>query len=146
MICARQPPPSLAVTVPGQLASGYGSYNVPSLGATSFGFVVSLAPGPKISYVGQLDVVTPGKWMFQANVTSFGLTSSTQGLLGGTGNLYWWDSALNKGHGAWTLAKSGVSTTPPLTLPARPSQRHLGSRSATPRFRPSRRLCPTRRP
>ena len=100
---------SLAVTVPGQLAFGYGSYNVPSLGATSFGFVVSLAPGPKISYVGQLDVVTPGKWMFQANVTSFGLTSSTQGLLGGTGNLYWWDSALNKGHGAWTLAKSGVS-------------------------------------
>ncbi len=56
-------------------------------------------------------MVTPGEWWFQANVTSYGKTSSTQGLLGGTGTLYWWESALNKGHGAWQLAKSGVSFT-----------------------------------
>jgi hypothetical protein len=36
-------------------------------------------------------------------------TSSTQGLVGGTGSLYWWDSALNKGHGAWHLATAGVT-------------------------------------
>ncbi|HUB70985.1 MAG TPA: hypothetical protein VL984_11235 [Acidimicrobiales bacterium] len=100
---------SLAVTVPGQLAFGYGWYNVNGLGATNFGFVVSLAPHSKTSYVGELDVVTPGKWMLQANVTSYGKTSATQGLLGGTGSLYWWESSLNKGHGGWALAKSGVS-------------------------------------
>ena len=100
---------SLAVTVPGQLAFGAGSYSVANVGPTTFGFVVALAPHG--SYVGQLDLVTPGKWWFQANITSYGKTSSTQGLVGGTGSLYWWDSALNRGHGAWQLAKAGVTYT-----------------------------------
>ena len=68
-----------------------------------------VAKGPYGNYIGQLDIVTPGKWWFQANITSYGKTSSTQGLLGGTGALYWWDSARNKGHGAWQVAKSVVS-------------------------------------
>jgi hypothetical protein len=99
---------SLAVTVPGQFAFGSGWYPVANL-PTSFGFVVSLAPRSKATYQGQLDVVTPGKWWFQANVTGFGVTSTTQGLLTGTGSLYWWNSTHNKGHGGWQLAKSGVA-------------------------------------
>jgi hypothetical protein len=98
---------SLAVTSPGQFAYGFGWYTpVASLGPTSLGFVVSHS---KSSYQGQLSVVTPGKWWFQATVTSFGLTGSTQALLGGTGSLYWWNTTLNKGHGRWQLAKSGVT-------------------------------------
>jgi hypothetical protein len=101
----------LAVTAPGQFALGFGSYTpTASLGSTSFGFVVSQTKkGTATTYTGQLGLVTPGKWLFQANVTSFGLTSSTQGLLGGTGSLYWWNSSLNKGRGGWQLAASGVA-------------------------------------
>jgi hypothetical protein len=100
---------TLAVTAPGQLAFGAGTYNAGGLGATNLAFVV--AKGPHGNYLGQLEVITPDKWWFQANVTSYGKTSSTQGLLGGAGILYWWDSALNRGHGAWQLAHSGVSFT-----------------------------------
>ena len=82
----------LAVTSPGQLAFGDGWYNV--LGQTNFGFVVALVPHSKTSYAGALSEVTPGKWWFQADVTSYGKTSSTQGLLAGTGKLYLWVSTL----------------------------------------------------
>jgi hypothetical protein len=98
---------SLAVTSPGQFAFGFGWYTpVANLGSTSFGFVVTEWKG---TYQGDLNVVTPGKWWFQANVTSFGLIGTTQALLGGTGSLYWWNTTLNKGHGGWQLAKSGVT-------------------------------------
>jgi hypothetical protein len=100
----------LAVTLPGQFAFGYGSYTPSAnVGLTSLGFAVGLAPHSTTAYFGQLDIVTPGKWLFQANVTSFGLTSTSQALLGGTGSLYWWNSTLNKRHGGWQLAKSGVA-------------------------------------
>jgi hypothetical protein len=98
---------ALAVTSPGQFAYGFGWYTpVASLGPTSLGFVVVHSNS---GYQGQLSVVTPGKWWFQANVTSVGLTGTTQGLLGGTGSLYWWNTTLNKGHGGWQLAKSGAT-------------------------------------
>ena len=98
---------TLAVTSPGQFALGSGWYTpVASVGTTSFGFVVTHS---KSSYQGELSVVTPGKWWFQANVTSFGLTGTTQALLGGAGSLYWWNTTLNKGHGGWQLAQSGVT-------------------------------------
>jgi hypothetical protein len=77
------------------------------VGQTSFGFVV--AQVPKNTYWGQLNAVTPGKWWFRANVTSYGKTSSTQALLAGTGSLYSWNSTLNRGHGGWQLVKSNVT-------------------------------------
>ncbi len=98
---------ALAVTAPGQLAFGYGRYNPPS-GPISFGFVVAHARRSTTSYVGQLDVVTPGKWWFQANVTRLGLAGTTRGFLAGTGSLYWWNTAANRGHGAWQLAARGI--------------------------------------
>ena len=100
---------SLAVTSPGQLAFGGGSYTVPNLGQTSFALVVALAPHSKTTYQGVLDVILSGKWWFQANVTSYGKTSSTQGLFAGDGSLYLWSSTLNKGHGGWQLLASGVN-------------------------------------
>ena len=112
VICpAARTSASLAVTVPGQVAFGDGLYNIPNVGQTSFGFVVALKPHTTNTYLGQLAVVVPGKWWYQANVTSYGKTSSVQGLLGGTGALYWWDTALNHGQGAWQLAESGVTYT-----------------------------------
>ena len=102
---------SVAVTSAGQAAFGGGWYNVPGAGQTSFAFVVAQVPHSSGTYKGVLDVVTPGKWWFQANVTSYVKSSTTQGLLSGTGSLYWWNPALNKGRGGWQLAKSGISYT-----------------------------------
>jgi hypothetical protein len=100
---------ALSVTAPGLAVFGGGRYVVPRLGNTNFGFEASLAPKSKTAYVGQLDVITPGYWMFQANVTSDGITSATQALLGGTGTLYWWNTTLNKNHGGWSVAASNLT-------------------------------------
>jgi hypothetical protein len=102
---------SVAVTVPGQLAFGDGSYAIPGVGQTSFGFVVALKPHTTNTYIGQLAVALPGKWLFQADVTSYTRSGSTSGLLAGTGTLYWWNTALNHSRGGWQLAASGVAYT-----------------------------------
>ncbi len=68
-----------------------------------------VVPGPKSTYSGQLNVVTANRWWYQANVTSYGKTSKSEGLLAGTGSLYSWSSALNKGRGGWQLVASGVT-------------------------------------
>jgi hypothetical protein len=100
----------LSVTAPGLFAFGGGSYPVSNLGPTSFGFgVVRTMRGRTPSYSGQLYVATNGKWLFQATVTSFGVTSPTQALLSGTGSLYLWSSSLNRGRGGWSLVKSKVA-------------------------------------
>ena len=102
---------SLAVTSPGQLAIGSGLYTVPGAGTASFGFAVALARRSSSTYVGQLNVVTAGKWWFQGDVTSYGKTGSTHGLLAGTGSLYSWNSTLDRGRGGWQLVKTGVTCT-----------------------------------
>ena len=104
----NNPAELVTVTAPGEFAAGVGSYTPSvSVGSTSFGFVV--AQGAKGGYSGQLNVVTPNRWWYQANVTSYAKTSKTQGLLAGTGTLYSWNSALNKGRGGWQLVASGVT-------------------------------------
>ncbi len=102
---------SLTVTVAGQLAYGAGSYRVPGVGQASFGFVVALRAHTTSTYVGAIAMVVPGKWLFQASVTSYALTGSTSGSLAGTGTLYWWNAALNHGRGGWQLARSGATYT-----------------------------------
>jgi hypothetical protein len=97
----------VTVTAAGQVAFGDGWYSVAGA-TTNFGFTVYQLPRSSI-YLGQLNVVTPGKWWFQANVTSLGLTSTTQALIGGTGTLYSWSASLNRGHGGWQFVKSGVT-------------------------------------
>jgi hypothetical protein len=44
-----------------------------------------------------------------SGTSSFGLTSTTQALLAGTGSLYAWNPALNRRHGGWQLVKAGVT-------------------------------------
>jgi hypothetical protein len=98
----------VTVTAAGEFAVGGGWYTPSaSVGSTSFGFVVT--QGPRSTYSGQLNVVTPNRWWFQANVTGYGKTSKTQGQLSGTGTLYAWNATLNKGRGGWQLAASGVA-------------------------------------
>ena len=96
-------------TIAKDLAFGAGSYAVPSAGTASFGFAVALAPHSPSTYLGQLNVITPGKWWFEGNVTSYGKTGSGHGLLAGTGSLYSWNSTLDRGHGGWQLVKTGVT-------------------------------------
>ena len=104
----NDPAEVVTVTARGELAFGEGWYtSSASVGKTSFGFVV--ARGLSSTYTGQLDVVTPGKWWFQAKVASFGLTGRNRRLLTGTGSLYSWNSTSNKGHGGWQLVRSGVT-------------------------------------
>ena len=64
-------------TIAKDLAFGAGSYAVPSAGTASFGFAVALAPHSPSTYLGQLNVITPGKWWFEGNVTSYGKTGVT---------------------------------------------------------------------
>jgi hypothetical protein len=100
----------LSVAALGLFAFGGGSYPVPSLGQTSFGFgVIQTFHDRTASHAGQLNVVANGKWLFQGNVTTFGVTSTTQALLSGTGSLYLWNASLNRRHGGWTLVKTGVA-------------------------------------
>jgi hypothetical protein len=115
---------ALAVTVPGQFAFGGGRYTVPGAGQVSFGFVIT--QGRKGTYQGALTVVSPGKWWFQADVTSFGLTSATRALLAGTGSLYSWNPALSKGRGGWQLVKSGVTYTATATATAKTATASFG--------------------
>src|SRR5262249_6376784 len=104
----NDPAELVTVSAAGTFAVGVGSYTPSvSVGTTSFGFVA--AQGPKSTYVGLLNVVTPNRWWYQANVTSYGKTSKTQGQLAGTGTLYSWNATLNKGRGGWQLVASGVT-------------------------------------
>ena len=106
----NDPAEVVTVTATGQLGFGQGWYTPSaSVGKTSFGFVVAQAS--RSSDWGQLNVVTPNKWWYQGQVTSFVVTNPTQAKLTGTGSLYSWNSTLNRGHGGWTLVKSNVAYT-----------------------------------
>jgi Putative Ig domain len=74
---------SVAVTSPGQAAFGGGWYNVPGVGQTGFAFVVARVPHSSGTYKGVLEVVTPGRWWFQANVTHYAKSSTTRGCCPG---------------------------------------------------------------
>jgi hypothetical protein len=94
-------------TIARDLAFGAGSYAVPGAGTASFGFAVALAPHSQSTYVGQLNVITPGKWWLQGNVTGFGNAGSGHGVLAATGSLCSWNSTLDRGHGGWQFVKAG---------------------------------------
>jgi hypothetical protein len=116
---------ALAVTAPGEAAIGAGSYTVPNAGPVSFGFIVATAHTTS-GYAGQLDLVNQGRWWLQANLSSYGKTGSNQGIINGTGNLYWWNPALNHGRGGWQLAKTGVPCTAAFTGTSKTSPGSFG--------------------
>ena len=108
---------SLAVASPGAAASGGGWYSLSGAGRSNFGFNVRKVPNTTNSYKGQLLLINNGKWRLKGTLTSYGLTGtsaltgSKAGSASGSGALYWWNSALNGGLGAWQLAQSPLSFT-----------------------------------
>jgi hypothetical protein len=63
------------------------------------------------AYLGAISLISNGKWEFTGTITSYVMTSSTQGTLAGTGSLSCWNPALNSKRCGWQLAKSGVAFT-----------------------------------
>jgi Bacterial Ig-like domain (group 3)/Bacterial Ig-like domain (group 1) len=98
----------LTAASPGDAASGGGWYS--TNGRVNFGFTVHRVPHTASTYTGQLLVMNTGKWRLKATVSSYGLVAG-QGVAQGTGDLYWWNQALNGGLGDWQLAQSGVAYT-----------------------------------
>jgi hypothetical protein len=116
---------ALVVTQSGLKASGFGMYTVPAAGPVSFGFVAALDPKRNV-YVGGLALVNDKRWALLASVTAYSKANSTTGTLRGSGNLYWWNPALNHGIGGWALAASGVAYTVTATQTAKPSPGSFG--------------------
>ena len=54
------------------------------------------------------------------------MSSATQYKLTGTGSLYWWNKSLNKGHGGWQLARTGVAFTAGFTATTKTSPGSFG--------------------
>jgi hypothetical protein len=99
----------LSVVGSGLFADGGGAYKVSALGTTSFGFdVKATTAGRTKAYAGHLTVVTTGKWLLVANVTTLRLASSSQARISGTGNLYVWRLSIGR-LGSWTLVKTRVA-------------------------------------
>ncbi|HXZ63152.1 MAG TPA: MBG domain-containing protein, partial [Streptosporangiaceae bacterium] len=114
----------LAVSQAGDVAVGAGTYSVSGVGPVAFGFVVWRIPLTSI-YLGGISVVG-GNWSLIGTVTGYSLTSSTQGVLTGTGTLSWWNPALNHGHGGWQVASSSVSYTATFTTTSTSSPGSFG--------------------
>jgi YVTN family beta-propeller protein len=100
----------LAVTTPGLAAAGAGSYPVTGAGTVRVGFIVAQIPHTS-SYRGGISLVSTGGWRLAGTLSRYAMSSATQGTLTGTGSLYWWDKSLNRGHGGWQLARTGVAFT-----------------------------------
>ena len=116
---------SFTVTVPGEAAAGAGKYTLANAGAVSFALAALAdrhAPG---GYIGQVAVVNTGRWWFQAAVSSYVKSSSTRGIITGSGALYWWNPALRHG-GGWQLASSGVAYTATFTATTKTSPGSFG--------------------
>ena len=54
--------------------------------------------------------LSTSQWELTGTISRYVLVGSA-GSVSGTGSLYWWNPALNKGKGGWQLAKSGVAFT-----------------------------------
>jgi hypothetical protein len=109
---------TVAIVAAGDAATGGGWFTLPNVGRMNFGFTVHKVPNTTNTYKGQI-VVVSGSWRFKGTLTTYGTTTSgttvTGGVAIGTGDLYWWNSALNSGTGGWQLQQSGVSFTASFT-------------------------------
>jgi hypothetical protein len=104
----------LTVAAPGSAAAGAGSYPVVGDGTARMGFVVGKLPRSD-RYAGGLTIAAGKTWQFAASVSSYTSTSATTGTLTGTGVLWWWNPAVNRGRGGWQLAAIGVAYTAKFT-------------------------------
>lgn len=104
----------LAVATAGTAAAGAGTYPVPGAGTVDMGFAVGTLPHSS-QYAGRLSIADGQDWSFAAAVTSYASPSATSGVLSGTGTLWWWNPALDRGRGGWQQAATGVAYTATFT-------------------------------
>lgn len=101
---------SLTVGTAGKAAAGLGAYTLPGAGKATFSLLVGAVPhSTTAAAIGVLTWST-SQWQFAATVSRY-VISGNAGSVTGTGLLYWWNPALNKGRGDWQPAKSGVAYT-----------------------------------
>jgi alpha-tubulin suppressor-like RCC1 family protein len=106
---------ALIVGSAGDSATGGGWYNLPGSGRMNFGFTIQTVPNSSpAQYKGQFVLVNQQNWRLKGSFSGAGAyaeTAANQGAAAGTGDLYWWNQALNNGLGDWQLAISGVGFT-----------------------------------
>jgi hypothetical protein len=100
----------LTVASPGDSATGGGWYTERTAGRINFGFTVQRVPNTSnpTQYKGQFLLINNGKWKLKGSLDNYGKLSANKGAASGTGDLFWWNPALNGGLGGWQLAASGV--------------------------------------
>lgn len=118
---------ALLVTTPGLLATGAGVYSLPSpVGQVAIAFFTAQVPHKPGTYTGGLALVNRHRWRFSASITSYVTTSPPEGIVQGTGVLYWWNTSLDRGCGAWVVAARGVSFTATFTPTSKSSPGTFG--------------------
>lgn len=112
---------TVTVAAPGDAASGGGWLTSSGSGRLNFAFTVRQVPHSKpVAYRGHLTLVNNGKWKLAGTIGSYGLVDAgSTGVVAGSGDLYWWNPALDGGLGDWVLAKSGASFTARFTATSR---------------------------
>jgi hypothetical protein len=99
---------TLTVASAGDAASGGGWYTLSGSGRVNFGFTVKKQSDG--SYRGQFLLINNGKWRLKGTLTSYVKTGS-QGAVGGSGDLFYWDQTANGGLGAWVLSQTNTTFT-----------------------------------
>lgn len=99
----------VTVAASGSTAHGAGWYSHGGSGRVGFGFTIRTESDGRHS--GRLQLVNNEKWRLKGVLSVYAKTRTGEAAASGTGDLYWWDTALNAGAGGWALARSGMPFT-----------------------------------
>jgi len=85
----------------GQGATGGGWYTLEDRGRVNFSFNVNPIPNTDpIKYKGEILIVNEDRWRLKGTLNFYRYSGSRAEAVG-SGQLYYWDSTLKKGHGDW---------------------------------------------
>ncbi|MHA3700892.1 MBG domain-containing protein [Jatrophihabitans sp. YIM 134969] len=115
----------VAVVTAGQVAVGAGTF-VSSAGTTAFALAAVPVARTTGKYVGGVSLTTPGAWWFTGAVATYTRTGAAQGTLTGSGTLWSWNAALNRGRGGWAVARTGVPFTVTAVATSRSTPGQIG--------------------
>jgi large repetitive protein len=105
---------TLTVGVAGKAAAGSGWYSLPGAGKATFSLFATAVPHSSGAAARGTLTWSTSQWKLTGAVSRYVLAGNA-GSVTGTGLLYWWNPALNRGRGNWQLAKSGVGFTASFT-------------------------------
>jgi hypothetical protein len=105
---------TLTVGVAGKAAAGAGWYTLPGAGKATFSLFAMAVPHSSPAAARGALTWSTSQWKLVGALSRYVLAGSA-GSVTGTGLLYWWNPALNRGRGNWQLAKSGVGFTASFT-------------------------------